>query len=374
MAFVRAAFRAASIPLARGGAASAARRTPAVAPPCGSVLRALPASAAAAWQQHRAAHCTRTLLMPRGGDDAAGSDWRETKHDDRRRPRGDSPRGERDDRGTPAPRRRDNYEDDRAPRRRRYDDDDDGYDDRRPPPRRRSYDDDDDREPPRRRRDDRQDDDYDRAPPPRRSRRDYDDDDYDRESRGRPSSRAPREAEDDDDRLPPSSRQERRAPPPKQDEAPRQPERSYEPPPRRRRGEEPPVPLGPPREPPSNPTVEFLGFAEYNRDGRSSHSDQDKRMDDAARRQYGELARAAQWIEYEKNMIKGLPRTNESGLWLHFTGPEGWGLDNGKGYQWKKNIQREKAMNGTFTADACSASICSVAAVRPIGAETDDAD
>eukprot|EP01065_Artemidia_motanka_P007851 TRINITY_DN1392_c0_g1_i1.p1 TRINITY_DN1392_c0_g1~~TRINITY_DN1392_c0_g1_i1.p1 ORF type:complete len:354 (+),score=31.03 TRINITY_DN1392_c0_g1_i1:66-1127(+) len=196
-------------------------------------------------------------------------------------------------------------------------------------------------------------------------RRSYDDSDRGYEDSDRSPSRrsAGSNWQTDDDSLPPSSRQygDRRSAPPRQ-------ERTYEPPPRRRRQDEMPAALGPPRGAPSDPTVKFVGFAEYNRDGRSSHSDQDKRMDDAARKHFSaeESVRAATWAEYEQNLIQDLPRVNESGLWLHFTGPEGWGLDNGKGYQWKKNIQRERALNGTFTADACSASICSVAAVVPL--------
>eukprot|EP01060_Flectonema_neradi_P007508 TRINITY_DN1523_c0_g1_i1.p1 TRINITY_DN1523_c0_g1~~TRINITY_DN1523_c0_g1_i1.p1 ORF type:complete len:182 (+),score=36.64 TRINITY_DN1523_c0_g1_i1:40-585(+) len=120
------------------------------------------------------------------------------------------------------------------------------------------------------------------------------------------------------------------------------------------------------RPPPSKPTCVFLGYAEWDRDGRLPHEAQDRAMDTACVTEFGEAARSATWEEYENNTIQNLPATNESGLWLHFSGKQGWGLDNGKGYQWKKCIWRRRPLNGTFSEDSCSASVCSAIAVKSL--------
>ena len=124
--------------------------------------------------------------------------------------------------------------------------------------------------------------------------------------------------------------------------------------------------VAPEGKPYSKPTCVFLGFVEWDRDGRLPHEAQDRAMDSASIIGFGENARAATFEEYENSQIQNLPPANDSGLWLHFTGQTGWGLDNGKGYQWKKCIWRRRSLNGTFTEDSCSASICSAIAVQPL--------
>ena len=104
-----------------------------------------------------------------------------------------------------------------------------------------------------------------------------------------------------------------------------------------------------------NPTVEYVGWATWSRDGRLPHDVQDAAMTAACTAAHGKATRAATYAEYHNNQIRSLPETNESDLWLHFTGPEGHGYDNGKGYQWKKCVWRKKALNGNPTEDSCSA-------------------
>ena len=103
------------------------------------------------------------------------------------------------------------------------------------------------------------------------------------------------------------------------------------------------------------PTVSFLGWATWNRDGRLPHAVQDQQMDKAAQAAFGPTARAATWEEYEGNLVSGSPALNESDLWLHFTGAQGHGYDNGKGYQWKKCVWRKRTLDGQFSEDSCSA-------------------